>query len=236
MTYSSACMHCSRQSSAWHLLRRWRTILQGEGNPLAIGHRIPNAILYVSWHEGAYETPMFGKALNTVEYHVVLLLPHWPVTWHSDNQPLYLTWWTSWWMERSCITPIPKHGDRTNPSNYHPISLLSILSKLVEKHMAQLLTKHMVVNSPISHQSGFCKRKTTAGALYWHLINGTGILRKVMTYVPCSLTTEKHSTQFHTETYCLNWNPLVLTRMYSDGWLIISVNVSNSYVLANGSN
>ena len=74
----------------------------------------------------------------------------------------------------SRITPIPKHGDRTNPSNYRPISLLSILSKLLEKHMAQLLTEHMVVHSPISpHQWGFCKGKSTAGALalavdQWH--------------------------------------------------------------------
>ena len=74
----------------------------------------------------------------------------------------------------SRITPIPKHGDRTNPSNYRPISLLSILSKLLEKHMAQLLTEHMAVNSPISpHQWGFCEGKSTAGALamavdQWH--------------------------------------------------------------------
>ena len=74
----------------------------------------------------------------------------------------------------SRITPIPKHGDCTNPSNYRPISLLSILSKLLEKHMAQLLTEHMAVNSPISpHQWGFCEGKSTAGALamavdQWH--------------------------------------------------------------------
>ena len=29
----------------------------------------------------------------------------------------------------SCITPIPRHGDHTSPSNYCPISLLSILAK-----------------------------------------------------------------------------------------------------------
>ena len=74
----------------------------------------------------------------------------------------------------SCITPIPKHGDRTNPSKYCPISLLSILSKLLEKHMAQLLTEHMVVHSPkCPHEWGFCKGKSTAGALalavdQWH--------------------------------------------------------------------
>ena len=50
------------------------------------------------------------------------------------------------------ITPIPKHGDRTNPPNWRPISLLSILTKLK--------------NSPISpHQWGFCRGKSTAGAL-----------------------------------------------------------------------
>ena len=33
----------------------------------------------------------------------------------------------------SHVTPIPKHGHRTNPSNYHLISLLSIVSELLEK-------------------------------------------------------------------------------------------------------
>ena len=46
----------------------------------------------------------------------------------------------------SHFTPIPKHGDHTNPSNYCPISLLSVLSKILEKHMAQLLTEHMAIS------------------------------------------------------------------------------------------
>ena len=33
----------------------------------------------------------------------------------------------------SRVTPIPKHGHRTNPSNYRLISLLSIVSELLEK-------------------------------------------------------------------------------------------------------
>jgi len=35
----------------------------------------------------------------------------------------------------------------------------------------------------------------------------------------CSLIIGKPLTQLHTETYCQNWNPSVLTPMYSDGYL-----------------
>ena len=66
----------------------------------------------------------------------------------------------------SHITPIPKPGDHSNPSNYRPISLLSILSKLLEKHVANLLTKHIQSHSPLSsHQWGFSRGKSTTGAL-----------------------------------------------------------------------
>ena len=81
--------------------------------------------------------------------------------------------------------------------------------------MAQLLTEHMVVHSPVSpHQWGFCKGKSTAGALalavdQWHrhLEESNDICTVFFDY----------RNAFDTETYCLNWNPLVLTRMYSDG-------------------
>ena len=40
------------------------------------------------------------------------------------------------------ITPIPKPDDHSNPPNYQPISLLSMLSKLLEKHVANLNTSN----------------------------------------------------------------------------------------------
>ena len=48
------------------------------------------------------------------------------------------------------VSPIPKSGDNSNPSNYHPISLLSILSKLLEKHIVNLLTEHLKSHAPLS--------------------------------------------------------------------------------------
>ena len=45
------------------------------------------------------------------------------------------------WKESSII-PIPKGGDSSKPGNYRPISLLSIMSKLLEQHFHWLLTDH----------------------------------------------------------------------------------------------
>ena len=57
------------------------------------------------------------------------------------------------------IIPIPKSGDPTNPANYRPMSIFSILSKLLEKHVRQLLLHHLVSNSLLSPcQWGFTKK------------------------------------------------------------------------------
>ena len=43
----------------------------------------------------------------------------------------------------SVVVPIPKRNDSSKPSNYGPISLLSILSKLLERHMHKLIYNHL---------------------------------------------------------------------------------------------
>ena len=66
----------------------------------------------------------------------------------------------------SSVVPIPKDGDRTNPSNYRPISLLSIVSKMLERHVHYLITEHLSSNHPLANtQWGFQSGKSTATAL-----------------------------------------------------------------------
>jgi retron-type reverse transcriptase len=54
-------------------------------------------------------------------------------------------------LNRSCIVPVLKKGDQTNPNNYRPISLLTAIAKLfemvievqIEDHFNQMFSKDM---------------------------------------------------------------------------------------------
>ena len=68
------------------------------------------------------------------------------------------------------VCPIPKSSESSNPDNYRPISLLCIVSKLLERHVRDCLEKKAVL-SP--NQWGFIKGRSTTGALVelidsWH--------------------------------------------------------------------
>jgi len=61
---------------------------------------------------------------------------------------------TEW--KQSLVVPITKSSDLSSPNNYHPISLLSILSKLLERHINMhrpLLFKlsHLGIDASIVH-------------------------------------------------------------------------------------
>ena len=54
------------------------------------------------------------------------------------------------------ITPIYKKGDKTNPGNYRPISILPTISKLFEKHIASQLRVFLSTHDLLhKEQSGF---------------------------------------------------------------------------------
>ena len=66
----------------------------------------------------------------------------------------------------SSVVPIPKSADNTSPTNYRPISLLSVLSKLLEWHMYSQITSHLETHHPLStSQWGFQSGRSTVTAL-----------------------------------------------------------------------
>ncbi|CAH1252651.1 Hypp973 [Branchiostoma lanceolatum] len=69
------------------------------------------------------------------------------------------------WKEAQ-ISPIHKSGNRANVANYRPVSVLSVMSKVMEKlvgnQVTRFLTRHDLLTT---HQSGFRRHHSTATAV-----------------------------------------------------------------------
>ena len=66
----------------------------------------------------------------------------------------------------ACVTPIFKGGSRLEVSNYRPVSILPILSKLIERLMQKRLINFLNSNEILyDHQFGFQKGKSTSLAI-----------------------------------------------------------------------
>ena len=103
-----------------------------------------------------------------------------PAVTRLFNMSLSLGRLPSQW-KSALVVPIPKSQHKSDPSNYRPISLLPILSKLLEKHIHAYLMDRINTSSPLSgEQWGFLKGKSTTGALLtaihdWHQALEIGI-------------------------------------------------------------
>jgi fructose-1,6-bisphosphatase/inositol monophosphatase family enzyme len=74
-------------------------------------------------------------------------------------------------LKYSEIIPLFKNGDKTNVMNYRPISLLTSLSKVIEKAIFVRLLRHIKKNNILSnHQYGFRSDSFSELAIY-NLIN-----------------------------------------------------------------
>ena len=61
------------------------------------------------------------------------------------------------------VSPIFKKGSRSSPENYRPVSLTSILSKLLEKIVSKQILEHLKANNILpKQQHGFLKGKSTS--------------------------------------------------------------------------
>jgi hypothetical protein len=65
-------------------------------------------------------------------------------------------------MKQCRVIPIFKAGDPLDCDNYRPISLLSSISKMLEKIVAEKLVYHLNINDVLyQHQYGFMAKKST---------------------------------------------------------------------------
>ena len=66
----------------------------------------------------------------------------------------------------SYVVPIPKQSPANSPDKYRPVSLLSILSKILERHVYNVIADHLDESHPLSDcQWGFRAGRSTVGAL-----------------------------------------------------------------------
>ena len=71
---------------------------------------------------------------------------------------------TAW--KTSAVVPVPNGSNHTCVSNYRPISLLPILSKLLQKHVHNLISNHLCKHHPIALQQwGFQPKKSSVSVL-----------------------------------------------------------------------
>ena len=64
------------------------------------------------------------------------------------------------WLQANII-PLFKKGNKLDPTNYRPISLTSIVCKLMERIVKDEIMKHLTTNSLIvSQQHGFVNNKS----------------------------------------------------------------------------
>ena len=66
----------------------------------------------------------------------------------------------------SSVVPVPKLSEHKEASNYRPISLLSVVSKMLERHIYNMILYHINDTSPLSNkQWGYQGGKSTVSAL-----------------------------------------------------------------------
>ena len=70
-------------------------------------------------------------------------------------------------LKKARVTPIPKEGDKCNLSNYRPISVLPVNSKVFEKVAYTQLYDYFENNSILHNQQhGFRAKKSTTQAIF----------------------------------------------------------------------
>ena len=111
-----------------------------------------------------------SKAFGPDEIHPKLLIDHLcePITIlmnkSLDEGYLPMDWKTAH------ISPIYKKGDKSTPANYRPVSLTSIICKMMESILRKSIMNHLECENLLSTmQHGFVNKRSTTTQLLWYL-------------------------------------------------------------------
>ena len=79
--------------------------------------------------------------------------------------------------KQSTIVPVPKASPACTPNSYRPVSLLSVLSKTLERHVYSIIINHLQTFNPLAEsQWGFLHGKSTVTGLLTTTYNWLSIL------------------------------------------------------------
>ena len=123
------------------------------------------------------------------------------------------------WKE-SNVLPLHKKGDKSQPSNYRPISLLSNIAKLQKRIVFKNIYNHL-------HDNNLLYKYHLTIQLPINLSTYTTTSAKLLTMtnfpVRFSVTCPKHLIECGTEASCLNSNNMELQDPFLNGFRTISV-------------
>ena len=142
---------------------------------------------------------------------------------HSITEGIFPSDW-----KQSLVVPIFKSGDQTSLSNYRPISLTNILSRILEKIVNKQIKQYMNNHNLISdNQHGFRNNHSCENLLidlhnYWYsvldnvkgdrFIVATSLdVKKAFDSVNHSILLDKLKNQFHFDEKALNWTKSFLS-------------------------
>ena len=117
--------------------------------------------------------------------------------------------------KRAAITPVFKSGDRSVPSNYWPISLTSVVSKVLEriirKQVSSFIDKKGFLNST---QHGFRSGRSCLSASLNVLMTSCTCLMAVVPWTWCILIFRRHLTKWTMAFFFINCKHLELLGIF----------------------
>ena len=117
------------------------------------------------------------------------------------------------------FVPIHKKGNKQESGNYRPVSLTSVVSKVLESLIRDRLLHHPTESNLLSnYQHGFRPGRSCKPSLPKSLTSGAGCWKSTARLTLCTLTSEKPSIRFHTAYFSTSSDVMESKASFSHGF------------------